>query len=81
MENKPVIKFSTKAKSVFSLGVLIAGGYNLLLAGAPQGMAIGIICMIYHYLLVLDVRNDIIEAKLDILLPPPAKEVTDESNG
>ena len=79
MENKPVIKFSTKAKSFFSLGILVAGGYSLLTAQNVSGFAIGVICMIYHYLLVLDVRNDIIEAKLDVLLPPAKKE--DESNG
>lgn len=79
MENKPVIKFSTKVKSVFSIAVLIAGGYNLLTAKTVASLAIGAICMIYHYLMVLDVRNDVIEAKLDVLLPPVKKE--DESNG
>lgn len=82
MENnntKPVLKKSTKIKSILSLVILGVGGYQLLLGKTPLAGVIGVVCMIYHYLMVLDVRNDIIEAKLDILLPPT--KVENESHG
>lgn len=76
---KPVIKKMTKFKAFISLPLLICSAAAMLGSENPVLKFAGIIGMIYHYLLTLDVRNDIIEAKLDVLLP--RAKVEDESNG
>lgn len=76
----PKLRTGTKIKSVISLVVLGVGAYQLLLGKTALAGVIGVVCMIYHYLMLLDVRNDLIEDKLKLLFLDPS-EVKDESNG
>lgn len=80
MEQKQEFKLSgiTKFKAHLSTGLLIFGGVAMFMAKTPEVSSVGLLCLIYSYMVGLDARMSAHEELMKSLMSPSTQN---ESNG